>query len=432
MKDDIVVGLDLGTSKVACIIGNINQGNPYKIEIIGVGTTESHGLRKGLVVDIEKAAESIRRAVAEAERMAGITIDSVYIGIAGGHIESMTKSGLISVSGKNNEITPADVQRAIDLAKTCKIPVDREIIHVISQGFIIDEQDRVKEPVGMYGIRLEAFVHIVTGAVALAQNIVKSAHLAETSVANIVLEPLATSEATLTMEERENGVLLIDIGGGTTDIIMYEYNTPMHTAILPVGGQHLTNDIATVFRISYSEAEAIKIQKGSVMMDMFPSVTDASGLQIKEDDIATTYSLSGKNRSRVTSRGKANKQLENSQAILSEIIRYRMVETLGLIVQEIEHNRLTMPRSVILTGGTSLLTGLNDLAEQIFRVPVRIGYPRVENGLADKVHSPIYATGVGLLLYGLKQRRGTGDIPMKGNLFEETYKRMKNWFREYF
>ena len=176
MKDDIVVGLDLGTSKVACIIGNINQGNPYKIEIIGVGMTESHGLRKGLVVDIEKAAESIRRAVAEAERMAGITIDSVYIGIAGGHIESMTKSGLISVSGKNNEITPADVQRAIDLAKTCKIPVDREIIHVISQGFIIDEQDRVKEPVGMYGIRLEAFVHIVTGAVALAQNIVKSAH----------------------------------------------------------------------------------------------------------------------------------------------------------------------------------------------------------------------------------------------------------------
>ena len=377
------------------------------MKIAGVGTTESHGLRKGVVVDIEETADSIRRTVEEAELTSGISIDSVYAGIAGGHIEGMTRSGVVAVSGKNNEITSADLRRAIQIAQTCKITVDREIIHVIPQGCIIDDQERVKDPIGMYGVRLEAFVHIVTGAVALAQNIIKSAYLAGVSVENIVLEPLASGEAVLTSEEKETGVLLIDIGGGTTDIILYEDNVPIHTAVLPYGGQHVTNDIATVLKMPYAEAETLKIEKGCIMMEM-------------DDMIAMSYS-----------RGK-RKTKAASQYILADIIQYRMTEILGLVEQEINNNRLTFPKEIVLTGGTSLLTGLDKLAQHTFRTPVRIGYPRIENGLIDKINSPIYATGVGLVLYGGKQRRNGVNTSIKGNLFEEIYKRMQNWFKEYF
>jgi len=404
MKDSIIVGLDLGTSKIACIVGDISRGNLLKMEIIGVGTTESHGLRKGVVVDIEETADSIRRAVEEAELTAGIPINSVYAGIAGGHIEGMTRSGVVAVSGKNNEITSADLRRAIQIAKTCKITVDREIIHAIPQGCVIDEQERVKDPIGMYGVRLEAFIHIVTGAVALAQNILKSAYLAGVSVKDIVLEPLASGEAILTSEEKEAGVLLIDIGGGTTDIILYEDSVPIHTAVLPLGGHHVTNDIATVLKMPYAEAEELKIEKGCIMMAM--------------DDISALRNSRTKRKS--------------SQYILADIIQYRMTEILGLVAQEIENNHLTLPKEVVLTGGTSLLTGLSALAQNIFRIPVRIGYPRIENGLVDKVNSPIYATGVGLVLYGGKQRKNGIDTSIKGNLFEEIYKRMQNWFKEYF
>ena len=404
MKNNIIVGLDLGTSKIACIVADISKGNLLKMEIIGVGTTESHGLRKGVVVDIEEAADSISRAVEEAELTAGISIDSVYAGITGGHIEGMTRSGVIAVSGKNNEITSADLRRAIQIAQTCKISVDREIIHVIPQGCVIDEQERVKDPIGMYGVRLEAFVHIVTGAVALAQNIVKSAYLSGVSVENIVLEPLASGEAVLTPEEKEAGVLLIDIGGGTTDIILYEENVPIHTAVLPLGGHHVTNDIATVLKMPYAEAETLKIEKGYIVMEM--------------DNMLAMSSSRTKKKS--------------PQDILADVIQYRMTEILGLVAQELENNRLTSSREVVLTGGTSLLTGLDGLAQHIFRIPVRIGYPRIENGLIDKVNSPIYATGVGLVLYGGKQRKNGINSSIKGNLFEEIYKRMQNWFREYF
>jgi len=407
MKDNIIVGLDLGTSKIACIVGDISRSNPLKMKIIGVGTTESHGLRKGVVVDIEETADSIRRAVEEAELTSGISINSVYAGIAGGHIEGMTRSGVVAVSGKNNEITSADLRRAIQVAQTCKITVDREIIHVIPQGCIIDDQERVKDPIGMYGVRLEAFVHIVTGAVALAQNIIKSAYLAGVSVENIVLQPLASGEAVLTLEEKGSGVLLLDIGGGTTDIILYEDNVPMHTAVLPFGGQHVTNDIATVLKMPYAEAEELKIEKGYIMMEM-------------DDMIAMSHS-----------RGKRNTKAA-SQYILADIIQYRMTEIMGLVEQEINNNRLTLPKKIVLTGGTSLLTGLGRLAQHIFRTPMRIGYPIIENGLTDKINSPIYATGVGLVLYGGKQRRNGVDTSIKGNLFEEIYKRMQNWFKEYF
>ncbi|HIE27018.1 TPA: cell division protein FtsA [Candidatus Poribacteria bacterium] len=407
MKDNIIVGLDLGTSKIACIVADISRGNLLKMEIVGVGITESHGLRKGVVVNVEEAADSIRRALEEAELTAGISIDSVYAGITGGHIEGMTRSGVVAVSGKNNEITSTDLRRAIQIAKTCKITVDREIIHAIPQGFVIDEQERIKDPIGMYGVRLEAFVHVVTGAVALAQNIVKSAYLAGVSVENIVLEPLASGEAVLTREEKESGTLLIDIGGGSTDIMLYEDNVPMHTAVLPLGGQHVTNDISTVLNMPYIEAEALKIEKGYVMMDEY-------------DMLERSYSR------------KRKKAKVASQYILTDIIQYRMTEILGLVAQEIENNCLTLPTGVVLTGGTSLLTGLDGLAENIFRIPVRIGYPRIENGLVDKVNSPIYATGVGLVLYGGKQRKSGVDTSIKGNLFEEIYKRMQNWFKEYF
>jgi cell division protein FtsA len=256
----------------------------------------------------------------------------------------------------------------------------------------------------MYGVRLEAFVHIVTGAVALAQNILKSAYLAGVSVEDIVLEPLASGEAVLTPEEKETGVLLIDIGGGTTDIIVYEDNVPMHTAVLPLGGQHVTNDIATVLKMPYAEAEELKIEKGYVMTTM--------------DDMMPRSTSGPKKRA--------------SQYILADVIQYRMTEVLGLVAQEIENNSLALAKKVVLTGGTSLLSGLDTLAQHIFHAPVRIGYPRIENGLTDKVNSPIYATGVGLVLYGGKQRRNSINTPIKGNLFEEIYKRMQNWFKEYF
>ncbi len=267
-RENIVVGLDIGTSKIAAIIGDMSLGDPEQIEIIGVGIANSHGLRKGVVVDIEKTASSIREAIESAELMAGVEIGSVFAGIAGGHIQGMTMSGVVAVAGPEHEITEADVKRAISAAQALAIPVEREVIHAIPQGFVVDQQDGIREPIGMCGVRLEAYVHIVTGAVASAQNLVRSVYMAGLSVQDIVLEPLASSEAVLTPDEREFGVVLVDIGGGTTDIAIYKDGALMHTAVVSYGGSTVTNDIAMVLKMPPPDAEVLKCRSGCTLVDI--------------------------------------------------------------------------------------------------------------------------------------------------------------------
>ena len=410
-RENIVVGLDIGTSKIAAIIGDISLGNPEQIEIIGVGVSDSHGLRKGVVVDIEKTASSIREAVEAAELMAGVEIGSVFAGIAGGHIQGMTMSGVVAVSGPDHEITEADVNRAISAAQALAIPVEREVIHAIPQGFVVDKQEGIREPVGMCGVRLEAYVHIVTGAVASAQNLVRSVYMAGLSVQDIVLEPLASSEGVLTPNEREFGAVLVDIGGGTTDVAIYKDSALMHTAVVSYGGSTVTNDVAMVLKMPPPEAETLKCRSGAALVDI-----------VDPHEMISIPSMGEGRRPRVLPR-----------QILARVVEDRMREVLGLVEQEIRKSELIIPGGVVLTGGTSLLEGLPELAQEVFGMPVRIGYPQPLKGLIDKVNNPIYATGVGLLIFGAKSCLQSGGKPgfIKGNVFDEILKRMKAWFRDY-
>lgn len=410
-REDIIVGLDIGTSKIAAIIGNMWQGDPGKIEIIGVGNARSEGLRKGVVVDIELTTAAIRQAVADAELMAGVEIGSVYAGIAGGHITGHTQNGVVAVAGEGHEITQSDVDRAISAAQAISIPVEREVLHVIPQGFVVDNQEGIKDPIGMSGIRLEAYVHIVTGAVASAQNLVKSVYSAGISVEDIVLEPIASAEAVLSNEERQLGVVLADMGGGTTDIVVFKDGALHHTAVLSLGGDHVTNDIAQLLKMTPQDAEILKLHRGCAWVDM-----------VDGNDIIPISTVGGARRPRFITRQD-----------LTAIIQCRMEEMLNLVAQEIAKGQRIVPAGVVLTGGAALLDGLIGLAEQAFPCPVRIGYPRTLKGLTDKVNSPIYATGVGLVLYGAMQRHSELKRTfIKGNLFEQILKRMKDWFRDYF
>lgn len=411
-RDDIVVGLDIGTSKIAVIIGNTWQGDPEKIEIIGVGQSPSEGLRKGVVVDLDLTTAAIRQAVEAAELMAGFEIGSVYAGIAGGHITGQTQHGLVAVSGEGHEITKSDVERAVNAAQAISIPVEREVLHVIPQGFIVDSQDGIKDPVGMSGIRLETYVHIVTGAVASAQNLVKSIYNAGISVENIVLEPIASAGAVLPHDEKGLGVVLVDMGGGTTDIVVYKDGALHHTAVLSICGDHVTNDIAQLLKITRQEAERLKRGRGCAMVDM-----------IDPDDVIPISTVGGVRKPRFITRRD-----------LAEIIQCRMEEFLNLIGQEIYNSQLLVPSGIVMTGGTSLLDGLLELAEQTFPCPVRVGYPRPLKGLMEKVNSPVYATGVGLVLYGAMEHYSEPKRTfIKGtNLFDQILKLMKDWFQDYF
>ena len=411
-REDIVVGLDIGTSKIAVIIGNMWQGAPDKIEIIGVGKAPSEGLRKGVVVDIDLTTAAIREAVEKAELMAGVEIGSVYAGIAGGHITGQTSNGLVAVSGDGHEITQADVERAINAAQAISIPVEREVLHVIPQGFVVDNQDGIKDPVGMHGVRLEAYVHIVTGAVASAQNLVKSIYNAGLSVENIVLEPIASAEAVLTNDEKAQGVVLADMGGGTSDIVVYKDGAVHHTAVLSLGGDHITNDIAFLLKMTRHEAERLKRNRGCAWVEL-----------VDENEAIPIPTVGGVRRPRFI-----------TQRDLAEIVQARMEETLSLISQEIYNSQIPVPAGVVFTGGTSLLDGLLEFAEQTFPWPVRVGYPNPLKGLNEKVHSPIFATGVGLVLYGAMERHSEPRRTfIKGtNLFEQILKRMKEWFQDYF
>jgi cell division protein FtsA len=405
-RDPLVVGLDIGTTKICAVVGEVADG---QVNIIGLGTYPSKGLRKGVVVNIESTVHSIKRAIEEAELMAGCHITSVYAGIAGGHIKGINSHGVIAV--KNREIGPSDVKRVIDAASAVAIPMDREVIHIIPQEFIVDDQDGIKDPVGMSGVRLEGRVHIVTGAITSAQNIIKCANKAGLDVDDIVLEQLGSSEAVLTTEEKELGAAIIDIGGGTTDLIIFANGAIKHTAVVSLAGSHVTSDISMGLRTPLEEAEKIKLRYGCALTAM-----------VRKDETIEVPSVGGR-KPRVLSR-----------QTLAEIIEPRAEEILTLVHHEVgktEYSSL-IASGIILTGGSVLLEGMPELAEQIFNLPVRRGTPIGIGGLVDLVNSPMYATGVGLVLYGSRNRVQSRFKVGEGNIFTKVTHRMKEWIGEFF
>jgi cell division protein FtsA len=405
-KDELVIGLDIGTTKICVVVAEPTENG---IDIVGIGTHPSRGLRKGVVVDIDATVRSIKHAVEEAELMADCEISSVYAGIAGSHIRACNSHGVVAV--KDREVSPGDVKRVIDAAKAVSIPMDREVIHVIPQEFIIDDQDGIREPLGMSGVRLEAKIHIVTAAVTSAQNIVKCANKAGLNVIDIVLEPLASAEASLASDERELGVCLIDIGGGTTDVAVFAQGSIQHTAVLALGGAHISNDIAVGLRTPFDEAERIKKKFGVSASRFLPM-----------DDVISVPSVGGR------------RPREVSRKILCEIIEPRVDEILSLARQALVKEGLEgrIPSGVVLTGGCSALEGLLDLAEEIFEAPVRLGIPIHVGGLLDVVRGPMYATGVGLVLYGAAQdRRITRFRIRDDSIFGRVKQRMRDWFYQF-
>ena len=405
-KDEYVVGLDIGTTKICAIVGEVSEEG---IDIIGIGSHPSKGLRKGVVVNIESTVSSIKSAVEEAELKAGSEISSVYAGIAGGHIKGINSHGIVAI--KNKEVVQTDVDRVIDASQAVSIPLDREVIHVIPQQFIVDEQDGVRDPIGMSGVRLEAKVHIVTGAVTSAQNIIKCCNRAGLNVNDIILQQLASSEASLSTDEKELGVVLVDIGGGTTDVAVYSNGSVMHTAVITIGGNHLTNDIAVGLRTPAHEAERIKLKYGC----------STTGL-VHKDETIEVPSVGGRNP-RVLSR-----------QILAEIIEPRMEEIFTLIQQEIIRSGYEdmIAAGIVLTGGTSVMEGVPELAEQIFNLPVRRGSPKGIGGLVDVVRSPMYSTGVGLVLVGSKTAENKRFKVKDRNICSKVRGRMKEWLGEMF
>ncbi len=405
-KEDLIVGLDIGTTKVCVIVAAPNGDS---IDIIGIGTHPSRGLRKGVVVDIDATVHSIKQAVEEAELMADCEISSVYAGIAGSHIRAFNSHGVVAV--KDREVAPGDVKRVIDAAKAVSIPMDREVIHVIPQEFIIDDQDGIREPLGMSGVRLEAKIHIVTAAVTSAQNIVKCANKAGLNVMDIVLEPLASAEACLAEDERDLGVCLIDIGGGTTDVAVYSEGSIKHTSVLGLGGAHVSNDIAVGLRTPFDEAERVKKKFGV-----------AAARFLGSDDVISVPSVGGR------------RPREVSRKLLCEIIEPRVDEILSLARQSLVKEGLEdrIPSGVVLTGGCSALEGVPDLAEEIFETPVRIGIPCRVGGLQDVVRGPMYATGVGLVLFGASQDRENTRFRIRDeSIFGRVKQRMRDWFFQF-
>jgi cell division protein FtsA len=406
-QSNIVVGLDIGTTKICVIVGEVTENG---IDIIGIGTHPSKGLRKGVVVNIDSTVASIQKALEEAELMAGCQITKVFAGIAGGHIKGFNSHGVIAI--KDGEVTPQDVRRVIDAAKAVAIPMDREVIHVIPQEFIVDDQDGIMDPIGMSGVRLEAKVHIVTGAVTSAQNIIRSANRAGLDVVDIALQQLASSEATLAPDEKELGVALVDIGGGTTDIAVFHGGSLKHTAVLAVGGNHITSDIAVGLRTPMVEAEKIKRKYGCALTS-----------KIQKDETIEVPSVGGR-KPRVLSR-----------QILGEIIEPRVQEIFELVQSEIAEAGYDslLTSGIVLTGGAVMMDGMTELAEQIFNLPVRRGIPRGIGGLVDVVSSPMYATGVGLVIYGSRHQGSEGRFRVgERNVFSKVVKVFRKWVEEFF
>jgi cell division protein FtsA len=403
-RDNIIVGLDIGTTKICAVVGEVLGED---IHIIGIGTHPSIGLRKGVVVNIESTVESIKKAVEEAELMAGCEISSVYAGIAGGHITGFNSRGIVAVKG--TEVTAHDVERVIDAARAVAIPMDREVIHVLPQEYIVDDQGGIQNPIGMAGVRLEAKIHIVTGAVTSAHNIVKCANRAGLDVADIVLESLASGEAVLTSEEKELGAALLDLGGGTTDLAIFSDKNIRHTFVLALGGNNLTNDIAIGLRAPIAEAEKIKQKYGACV-----------ARRISGDETIEVPGMGG---------GKPRKL---PRQILGEILEPRMEEIFTLVKREIYRAGMEpfINSGIVVTGGSALLEGLCEVAESVFNLPTRLGKPHGISGLVDVVNNPMYATGVGLVLFGARNQSNRKFRIRDTNIFNRVMTRMKRWFKD--
>ncbi len=405
-KNSIVVGLDIGTSKVCAVIGEMTENG---VEIIGVGSHPSQGLRKGVVINIEGTVNSVKKAVEEAGLMAGCEIHTVFTSISGGHIKAFNSHGIVAV--KNKEVTPRDLERVIDAARAVAIPMDRDVIHVLPQDYIIDDQDGIREPLGMSGVRLEAKVHIVTGAATSAQNIVKCCNRTGLNVAEMVLAPLAAAEAVLSDEERELGVVLIDVGGGTTDIAIYHDGTVKHTAVVGIGGNHVTNDIAAGLRTPFNDAERIKQRHGCARASM-----------VTGDERVDVPSVAGKGKGSV------------SRQILCEIIEPRLDEIFELVQKEVAKSGFegALTSGIVITGGSMLLPGAVEMAERSFGLPVRLGVPARVRGLIDIIGNPTYATGVGLVLHGMKRHERGVYRTREDKILSKVKHRMSDWLSEFF
>jgi len=403
-EKNLIVGLDIGTSKVVAIVGEVTPDN--EIDVIGIGSHPSRGLKKGVVVNIESTVQSIQRAVEEAELMAGCQIHSVYAGIAGSHIRSLNSHGIVAIRDK--EVTTADVERVIDAARAVAIPADQRILHILPQEFIIDNQEGIREPIGMSGVRLEAKVHMVTGAVSAAQNIIKCVRRCGLEVDDVILEQLASSYSVLTEDEKELGVALVDIGGGTTDMAVFTEGAIRHTAVIPIAGDQVTNDIAVALRTPTQHAEEIKIKYACALTQL-----------ASPDETIEVPSVGDRPPRRL------------ARQTLAEVVEPRYEELFTLIQAELRRSGFEdlCAAGVVITGGSAKMEGVVELAEEIFHMPVRLGLPQYISGLVDVVRNPIYSTGVGLLLFGYQNRALREAEARMGNGFNSVLKRMKSWFQ---
>ena len=406
-KHSIIVGLDIGTSKVCSAVGEMTE---HGVEIIGIGSHGSLGMRKGVVINIDNTVASIKKAVEEAALMAGCEINTVFTGIAGGHIKAFNSHGVVAV--KTREVSQRDLDRVLDAAKAVAIPTDQEVVHVLPQDYIIDDQDGIKDPLGMSGVRLEARVHIVTGATTAMQNIVKCCNRSGLHVADVALMPLACADAVLTDDEKDLGVALADMGSGTTDITIFHDGAVKHTAVLPIGGNHVTNDIAAGLRTPFADAERIKLRYGCAKASM---IAEQARLEVP------------------SSAGKPQRTV--SRQILCEIIEPRMDEVFQLIRREILKSGYEdyLGSGVVMTGGSMLLPGALEAAEVAIGCPVRLGTPRHVGGLVDVIANPVYSSAIGLVLYGIKrQERSFFRVREDATILSKVKHRMSDWLSDFF
>ncbi len=403
---NLLVGLDIGTSKIITIVAEVNADGA--LTVIGVGTHESSGMKKGMVVDIDATVAAIQRSLGDAELMADCKIREVFTGIAGGHIKSSNANGMVKI--KEKEVTQADIVRVVDTASSISLPGDQQILHILEQEFSIDGQGGIKRPLGMSGMRLEVEVHIVSGAVAAVQNIIKCVHRCGLEVAQIILQPLASSKAVLSDDERDLGVCLVDIGGGTTDVAVFTGGAIRHTAVIPIAGDQITNDIAMALRTPTKDAEDIKIKYGCALR------------QLADDDPVEVPGV-GERGTRMLSR-----------QTLAEVIEPRIEELYSLVQAELRRSGFEdlLSSGIVITGGSSAMQGMVELGEEIFHMPVRLGLPQYAGGLADVVRSPRYSTGMGLLMYGLEQYQANKMTRMQSGSVSDVLARMKAWFQETF
>ncbi len=403
-EKNFIIGLDVGTSKVVAIVAELMADGG--MNVIGLGQHVSRGLKKGVVINIDSTVNAIQRAIEEAELMADCTIKNVFTGIAGSHVQSINARGMVKI--KDAEVTQADVARVIETAQAIALPSDQQILHILTQEYIIDGQEDVREPLGMSGMKLEVKVHIVTGAVAAAQNIVKSIKRCGLEVTDLILQPLASSEAVLTEDEKELGVCLVDIGGGTTDIAVFKQGAIRHTAVIPIAGDQITNDVAVALRTPTQSAEDIKIKHGCALRQL---ADPREVVEVQGTD------------------GREGRQL--SVQTLAEVIEPRVVELYEFVLAELRRSGLEemIASGIVITGGSAMMKGMVELGEEIFHMPVRLGLPRYVGGLSEVVSNPRYATGVGLLLIGKRQVAQQIQVSLDANSFGRILERMKSWFQ---